>query len=94
MTSHHNDVTIRPITGPEELDLFNQLPYQLNDELAGDLDSGHRRPEWLWVALRDGRLAARTAWWARAGTSNRTPWTSSISMTRAARKPWTSRHAC
>jgi hypothetical protein len=67
LTSHHDDLTIRPITGPDELDLFNQLPYQLNDELAGDLDAGHRRPEWLWVALRDGRLAARTAWWARVG---------------------------
>lgn len=70
MTTHHNDLTIRPITGADELDLFNQLPYQLNEELAGDLDTGHRRPEWLWVALRDGRLAARVAWWARAGNEH------------------------
>ena len=67
MTAQHDDLTIRPITGPDELDLFNQLPYQLNGELADDLDKGHRRPGWLWLALRDGRVAARAAWWARAG---------------------------
>ena len=67
MTVHHDDLTIRPITGPDELDLFNELPYQLNEELAGDLDDGYRRPGWLWVALRGGRLAARVAWWARPG---------------------------
>ena len=67
MTAQHDDLTIRPITGPDELDLFNQLPYQLNEELAADLHDGHRQPGWLWVALRDGRLAARTAWWARVG---------------------------
>jgi ribosomal protein S18 acetylase RimI-like enzyme len=65
--TQHDDLTIRPITGPDELDLFNQLPYQLNGELAADLDKGHRKPGWLWLALRDGRVAARTAWWARAG---------------------------
>ena len=27
MTSHHNDLTFRPITGPDELDLFNRLAY-------------------------------------------------------------------
>lgn len=68
MPAQHDDLTIRPITGPGELDLFNQLPYQLNGELAGDLDKGHRRPGWLWLALRDGRLAARAAWWARPGS--------------------------
>jgi hypothetical protein len=67
LISHHNDLTIRPITGPDELDLFNRLHYQLNGELAGDLDNGHRRPGWLWVALCDGHLAARAAWWASAG---------------------------
>ena len=67
MTVHHDDLTIRPITGPDELDLFNQLPYQLNGELAGDLDDGHRQPGWLWMALRGGRPAARAAWWARPG---------------------------
>ena len=67
MTADHNDLTIRPVTGPDELDLFNRLPYRLNEELAADLDKGHRRPEWLWLALRDGRLTARAGWWARPG---------------------------
>jgi hypothetical protein len=50
LTAHSSDLTFRPITGPGELDLFTRLPYQLNEELAGDLAKGHRRPEWLWVA--------------------------------------------
>ena len=61
-----DDVTMRPITGAAELDLFNALPYQLNDELAGDLADGRRDPGWLWLALRDGRPVARVAWWSRA----------------------------
>ena len=64
---HHDEPTIRPITGPDELDLFNRFPHPYNDELAGDLGDGHRRPGWLWIALRDGRVAARAAWWARPG---------------------------
>jgi len=66
LTQHHHDLILRPITGPDELDLFNRLQYVLNPELSGDLDAGRRRPEWMWVALRDGRLVARAAWWARA----------------------------
>ncbi|MEV0618358.1 GNAT family N-acetyltransferase [Nonomuraea sp. NPDC050404] len=62
-----NDLTIRPITGRDELDLFSRLPYVLNDELADDLDAGRRRPEWLWVALRGDHLLARAAWWGRTG---------------------------
>jgi hypothetical protein len=64
---HQNDLTVRPITGPEELDLFNSLPYVLNDEVGGDLAAGRRRPEWLWLALRDDRVVARAGWWSRAG---------------------------
>ena len=70
MTSHRTDLTIRPITGPDELDLFNRFPHQFNEELAGDLRDGHRQPGWLWVALRDGRLAARAGWWARPGNEH------------------------
>jgi RimJ/RimL family protein N-acetyltransferase len=72
LTSHHHDVTttIRPITGPDELDLFNLFPHQFNEELAADLRDGHRRPGWLWIALRDGRLAARAGWWSRAGNAH------------------------
>jgi RimJ/RimL family protein N-acetyltransferase len=58
---------LRPIAGPEELDLFNSLPYVLNDEVGGDLAAGRRRAEWLWLALRGGRLVARAGWWSRAG---------------------------
>ncbi|MFJ9033269.1 GNAT family N-acetyltransferase [Streptomyces sp. NPDC102274] len=57
---------MRPITGREELDLFSQLPYVLNEELADDLANGRRRPEWMWVALRGDRLLARAAWWSRS----------------------------
>ncbi|MEV7196248.1 GNAT family N-acetyltransferase [Streptomyces sp. NPDC093510] len=61
-----NALTIRAITGREELDLFSQLPYVLDEELAGDLAAGRRRPEWMWVALRGDRLLARAAWWSRS----------------------------
>ncbi|MGA4844333.1 GNAT family N-acetyltransferase [Streptomyces sp. G45] len=57
---------MRPITGREELDLFCQLPYVLNEELPNDLADGRRRPEWMWVALRGDRPLARVAWWSRA----------------------------
>jgi RimJ/RimL family protein N-acetyltransferase len=67
LTLHQHDLTLRPITGPEELDLFNSFAYVLNDEVEGDLAAGRRRPEWLWLALRDDRLVARAGWWSRAG---------------------------
>jgi RimJ/RimL family protein N-acetyltransferase len=60
-------VILRPITGRDEIDLFNQFPYLLNDELAEDLAQRRRRPEWMWVALREDRLLARAAWWSRPG---------------------------
>jgi RimJ/RimL family protein N-acetyltransferase len=65
LTAQQHDLTLRPISGREELDLFSRLPYVLNEELAGDLDAGRRRPEWMWVALRGDRLVARAAWWSR-----------------------------
>lgn len=71
MTVKLNDLTMRPLTGREELDLFCQLPYVLNEELADDLANGHRRPEWMWVALHGDQLVARAAWWSRPG--NDTP---------------------
>ncbi|WP_229403361.1 GNAT family N-acetyltransferase [Micromonospora okii] len=67
MTLHQHDLTLRPITGPDELDLFNSLPYVLNDELGSDLAAGRRRPEWLWLALHGDRVAARAGWWSRPG---------------------------
>ncbi|MGS2618991.1 GNAT family N-acetyltransferase [Micromonospora sp. LZ34] len=65
MTANQQDLTVRPITGRDELTLFRRLPYVLDDELADDLDAGRRRPEWLWVALRGDRVVARAAWWGR-----------------------------
>jgi RimJ/RimL family protein N-acetyltransferase len=62
-----NDLIMRPISGREELDLFCQLPYTLNGELADDFGVGRRRPDWTWVALRGDRLLARAAWWCRPG---------------------------
>ncbi|MGH4032535.1 GNAT family N-acetyltransferase [Actinomycetota bacterium Odt1-20B] len=59
-------VVIRPLSGPEEVGLFNQLPYTLNHEIAEDLAGGRRRPEWMWVALRGDQVLARIAWWGRA----------------------------
>ena len=67
MIPHQHDLTLRPITGPDELDLFNSLPYGLNDEVGGDVAAGRRRPEWLWLALRGDRVVARAGWWSRAG---------------------------
>jgi RimJ/RimL family protein N-acetyltransferase len=67
MTVELNDLTMRPITGREELDLFSQLPYVLNEEVPDDLAGGRRRPEWMWVALRGDHLLARAAWWSRTG---------------------------
>lgn len=67
LTAHHHDLTLRPITGPEELDLFNSVPHGLNREIGPDLSAGRRRPEWLWLALRGDRVVARAAWWARPG---------------------------
>ena len=67
MTLRQPGLSLRPITGPDELDLFNRLPYVLNDEVGGDLAAGRRRPEWLWIALRGDRVVARAGWWSRVG---------------------------
>jgi RimJ/RimL family protein N-acetyltransferase len=67
MILHQHDLTLRPITGPDELDLFNSLPYVLTEEVGDDLAAGRRRPEWLWLALRGDRVVARAGWWSRAG---------------------------
>lgn len=66
MTAGRDDLVIRPLAGAQELELFRGLSYCLDHELADDLEQGRRRPEWLWVALRGGRLAARAAWWGGA----------------------------
>ncbi|MFD7945697.1 GNAT family N-acetyltransferase, partial [Streptomyces sp. NPDC059744] len=60
-------VSYRPLTGPEEIDLFCRLSYVLDHELAEDFAGGCRRPEWSWVALDGDRLLARLAWWTAPG---------------------------
>ncbi|MFI6267681.1 GNAT family N-acetyltransferase [Micromonospora zamorensis] len=65
MSTSPGGVTIRPITGPDEIALFNRLPYTINHELDDDLADKRRRPEWMWMALRGDRLLARVAWWGR-----------------------------
>lgn len=62
-----DDLTMRPIMGRRELDLFCQLPYVLNEELADDLEAGRRRPGWMWIAQRGDRVLARLGWWGRPG---------------------------
>ncbi|WP_153260913.1 GNAT family N-acetyltransferase [Nonomuraea phyllanthi] len=62
------DLVIRPISGPEEIGLFNTLPGPYNDVLAEDLGKGLCKPDWMWVALRGGHPVARVGWWSRNGT--------------------------
>jgi RimJ/RimL family protein N-acetyltransferase len=61
------DLIMRPISGPDELPLFNGFPYILNKEIDGDLTAGRRHPEWLWLAMRGDRVVARVGWWSRPG---------------------------
>ena len=63
------DVTIRPLSGPDDLPTFKKLDYVLDDEYAEDLDHKRRRPEWMWLALRGDRLVARAAWWGSTGAA-------------------------
>ena len=70
MGGRRRDLTIRSITGPDELDLFCRLSYVLDGELVDDLAAGWRRPAWMWVALHGDRLAARAAWWGREKNSD------------------------
>ncbi|MCX4965534.1 GNAT family N-acetyltransferase [Streptomyces sp. NBC_00654] len=63
MTLAPQDLTVRPLAGPQELGLFRRLSYVLDHELADDLATGRRRPEWMWVALHGERVVARAAWW-------------------------------
>ncbi|MET7494190.1 MULTISPECIES: GNAT family N-acetyltransferase [Streptomyces] len=67
MTPEPLELTVRPLTGPDELGLFRRLLYVLDHELADDLAAGRRRPEWLWVALRGDRVVARAGWWSQGG---------------------------
>ncbi|WP_017608758.1 GNAT family N-acetyltransferase [Nocardiopsis xinjiangensis] len=65
MTTIPRELTIRPLHGTEEVELFNRLPFVLNPEIAADLGEGRRRTDWMWVALDDDRLLARLSFWRR-----------------------------
>ncbi|MFG2103134.1 GNAT family N-acetyltransferase [Micromonospora echinaurantiaca] len=63
------DLVIRPLTAGEEA-LFDSLPHttlvgraafgENYTDMAAD---SQYRPEWSWIALRDGVVVARAAWW-------------------------------
>jgi RimJ/RimL family protein N-acetyltransferase len=63
VTPAPSEPTIRPLSGADELGLFCRLSYVLDHELADDLATGRRRPEWMWVALRGDRVVGRLSWW-------------------------------
>lgn len=64
------DLVIRALS-ESDAELFDSLQ---DSGLVGRAAFGHRyatvlnggeyRPEWTWVALRDGTVVARAAWWA------------------------------
>lgn len=64
------DLVIRPLTAGEE-PLFESLadpclvgPAAFGDRYTDMARRGEYRPSWTWVALRDGVVVARAAWWA------------------------------
>ncbi|MFC0032083.1 GNAT family N-acetyltransferase [Micromonospora chaiyaphumensis] len=60
------DLVIRPLVAGEE-HLFDSLPDPglVGRAVLGETyAAGGFRPEWTWVALRDGVVVARAAWWA------------------------------
>ncbi|MFD3942597.1 GNAT family N-acetyltransferase [Streptomyces sp. NPDC058579] len=64
-TATPDGVILRPLAGPEELELFQRLSYVLDHELEDDLATGRRVPAWMWVALRGDRVLARISWWTK-----------------------------
>lgn len=66
------DLVIRPLTAGEE-DLFESLPdpgivgfAAFGDTYTEMAAAGQYRPEWTSIALREGVVVARAAWWAGA----------------------------
>jgi RimJ/RimL family protein N-acetyltransferase len=71
------ELVVRPLVAGEE-HLFESLqdPGLVGRTLLGQnygamAAAGEYRPEWTWVALRDGTVVARAAWWA--GPEDDTP---------------------
>ncbi|MEU1398284.1 hypothetical protein ABZ403_19785 [Micromonospora zamorensis] len=52
MSTSPSGVTIRPITGPDEIALFNRLPYTINHELDDDLAADWREDPDTYRAVR------------------------------------------
>ncbi|KAF2420872.1 GNAT family N-acetyltransferase [Microbacterium sp. B35-30] len=63
---------IRHLGGTHEIELFNRIPYALNDEIADDLEQGRRRVEWTWLAIHEDRLLGRLALWSPSGSTDAT----------------------
>lgn len=64
------NLVIRPLE-PGEEELFVSMPdpglvgvAAFGRDYREYVANGQYRPEWTWVALRDGRPVARAAWWA------------------------------
>ncbi|MPZ86258.1 MAG: GNAT family N-acetyltransferase [Actinophytocola sp.] len=63
------DLVVRPlVAGEEELFLSLVEPALVGIQSTGRdyrelIALGQYRPEWTWLALRDGRVVARAAWW-------------------------------
>jgi len=64
------DLVIRPLV-PGEEQFFDSLPdpglvgfAAYGDTYSGMAAKGEYRPEWTWVAIREGAVVARAAWWA------------------------------
>lgn len=64
---HNVNLEIRTYRDADDLGLFLSIPYALNHEVADDLGSGRRRPEWMWLAIQNGTLAGRLALWGPSG---------------------------
>jgi GNAT superfamily N-acetyltransferase len=64
-----SDLVIRPLVAGEEA-LFESLPdpglvgfAAFGDSYSAMADAGEYRPEWTWIALLNGVVVARAAWW-------------------------------
>ncbi|MEU6854310.1 GNAT family N-acetyltransferase [Actinacidiphila alni] len=71
-----SDLVIRPLVAGESALFSSLVPDAPGAEVGRALlghsfattdEGGEYRPEWSWVALRDGRVVARAAWWAKSG---------------------------
>ena len=63
---------IRHLRGLHEIELFNSIPYALNDEIADDLEEGRRRVEWTWLAMHEDNVLGRLALWSPSGSTDAT----------------------